>query len=377
MIRILFALIASFTLYTAQAAKYPIPASPKLAAKSFLLMDHNTGTILAEKNADERLEPASLTKLMTSYVVFRELAAGHIQLSDEVTVSEKAWKTGGSRMFIEVGKKIPLELLLKGMIIQSGNDASVALAEYVAGDEATFAMMMNNEAQRLGMDNTHFTNSTGLPSKELYTTARDLTKLFGALIAEFPEYYRWYSERVFKFNNIEQFNRNKLLWKDDSVDGGKTGYTKAAGYCLVASAKREDMRLIAVVMGTDSAKSRIAQNQTLLNYGFRFFKTHRLYGAGETLQDARVWKGAVEKMPVGLAEDLHMTIPAKAYKDLDARMILNDPIEAPIEKGQSVGRVEVYLGDELRHTQDLIALIPVAEGGFFQQLMDSAKQWME
>ena len=275
--------------------KILIPPAPSIAAKSFILLDFNSDKILAEENADIKLSPASLTKIMTVYVIFRELSNGHLTLDEKVTISKKAWKTPGSRMFVEVNKKISIEDLLKGVIIQSGNDASVALAEHVAGDEETFAAMMNQHAERLGMLDSHFENSMGLPSENHFTTARDLAKLTTAVIKEFPEYYRWDSEKDFTFNNITQSNRNLLLWRDKSVDGVKTGYTEDAGYCMVASAKREQMRLISVVMGTANANARANESQSLLNYGFRFFETHRLYEANKALSEPRIWKGKSQK----------------------------------------------------------------------------------
>jgi D-alanyl-D-alanine carboxypeptidase (penicillin-binding protein 5/6) len=266
-----------------------IPAPPDLGAKAIFLADFGSGRVLAESNADQRLEPASLTKIMTAYVVFRELAKGNLKLEDMVGVSEKAWRTEGSRMFAQVGAQISVENLLKGMIVQSGNDASVALAEHVAGDEAVFAQMMNQNAERLGMKNTHFKNSMGLPDPDHYTTARDLFILTHALIEEFPEYYQWHAIKEFVFNGIKQTNRNQLLWRDSTVDGVKTGHTEGAGYCLVTSALRDGMRLIAVVLGAKSGNERAKANQTLLNYGFRFYETRALYKANEKLTEARKW----------------------------------------------------------------------------------------
>ncbi|MEW8156302.1 MAG: D-alanyl-D-alanine carboxypeptidase family protein, partial [Candidatus Thiodiazotropha endolucinida] len=297
-------------------AAVPTPAPPDVAASGYLLVDFHSGKVLAEKGAGNRLEPASLTKIMTAYAVFRELKQGNINLEDNVLISEKAWRTPGSRMFIEVGKKVKVIDLVKGMIIQSGNDACVALAEHIAGSEATFAELMNNIARELGMTNTHFTNSTGLPDDDHYTTPADIAKVAAATIRDFPEYYLWYSDRSFVFNDITQHNRNKLLWRDNSVDGIKTGHTEAAGYCLVASAQRESMRLISVVMGTKGEEARAQASQSLLNYGFRFYETHQLYTAGEVLNRARIWKGDKEKLPLGLSQDLNVTIPRHQYQNL-------------------------------------------------------------
>ena len=347
-----------------------IPAPPEIGAKAFILMDFASGRVLAEHNADERLEPASLTKIMTAYVVFRELVKGSLHLDDMVTISEKAWRTEGSRMFARVGVQIAVENLLKGMIVQSGNDASVALAEYVAGDESVFAQIMNQNAERLGMKNTHFKNSMGLPDPEHYASARDLATLTRAMIAEFPEYYKWHSIKEFEFNKIKQHNRNRLLWRDSTVDGVKTGHTQGAGYCLVTSALRDGMRLIAVVMGTKSDRERANANQALLNYGFRFFETRTLYKANEKIDEARVWKGAESKVPVGTASDFAVTFPRGQYKNLKAGMELATDAAAPIQQGDKLGTVKVSWNNETVAEGDLVALQPVAEGGFFRRLLD-------
>jgi len=357
--------------------KILIPPPPKLAATSYLLEDANSTKVLAEKNADERLAPASLTKIMTVYVVFRELAAGNLQLTDQVLVSKNAWKMPGSRMFIEVNKQVGLEDLLKGIIIASGNDASVAVAEHVAGDEATFAQMMNQQAERLGMKDTHYSNATGLPAEEHYTTARDLAILTRALIKEFPEHYGWHSEQEFTYNNIKQHNRNKLLWRNKAVDGVKTGHTEEAGYCLVASAKRDDMRLISVVMGTRSESARAGETQALLNYGFRFFETHRLYGANEKLSEARVWKGDVTELPLGLQEALYVTIPRRQFKNLNATLDIDQPIIAPVAQAQPLGTLTITLSDEEIAQKPLTALRSVPEGNLFRRLYDRALLLLE
>lgn len=349
-----------------------VPAAPSLAAKAYFLVDSESGKVLAEHNADEKLAPASLTKIMTAYVAFRELKNGNLALDDQVTVSEKAWKTPGSRMFIEVNNKIEVEKLLKGIIISSGNDASVALAEHIAGDESTFAQLMNQNAIRLGMSNTQFTNSMGLSEEGHYTTARDLATLTRALIHEFPEYYAWHAIKEFDYNNITQQNRNKLLWRDSTVDGVKTGHTEDAGYCLVASAKKDDMRLISVVMGTGSTDARANQNQALLNYGFRFFATHQLYNANEPLAQARIWKGEKKTLQLGLAESLYVTVPRRHFKDLQATVKVDEKIMAPIEVGEKLGLISIMLGDELYRTEPLTALENVPKGGIFRKLYDEA-----
>lgn len=267
-----------------------VPDAPQVGARAFLLQDFDSGRVLAESNADERMEPASLTKIMTSYVVFEELKQGNITLDDKVLVSEKAWRMGGSKMFIEVNTEVTIDQLLKGVIIQSGNDASVALAEYIAGDESAFADLMNQYALRLGMSGSNFVNASGLPHPDHYTTARDMATLAAAMIRDFPTLYKMHAEKQYEYNGIAQHNRNRLLWRDDSVDGLKTGHTESAGYCLVASAERDGMRLISVVMGSKSERSRAKESTALLSYGFRFFETHRLYGAREPLTQIRVWK---------------------------------------------------------------------------------------
>lgn len=353
------------------------PAAPTIAASSYLLMDFNSSRVLAEKDADKRVAPASLTKIMTVYVVFRELKAGHLKLDEKVTISQHAWETGGSKMFVEVNKQVSVEDLLQGVIIQSGNDASVALAEHVAGSEETFATMMNEQATRLGMSNSHFENSMGLPTQNHYSTARDLAILAQALIREFPDYYRWDSQKEFTYNNITQQNRNQLLWRDPSVDGVKTGYTEDAGYCMVTSAKREDMRLISVVMGTASPSARANESQSLINYGFRFFETHRLYEAKTPLAEARIRKGVVTKLQVGVAEDIFVTAPRKHFSELKAETQVDKAILAPLKKGDTVGSLNISLGGETILNKPLVAMDDVAEGGIFRRLYDFAIGFLE
>jgi len=367
---IIFILALLVSLAFPSHAAIMVPASPKIKAKGFLLMDFHSGQILTEKKADQRMEPASLTKMLTSYVIANELANGVISLDEIVTISEKAWRMQGSRMFVEVGKKVSVEKLLKGIIIQSGNDATVALAEHTAGSEESFVSLMNQYAAELGMVDSHFVNSTGLPNKNHYTTPRDMAKLARALIKNFPEHYKWYSIKTFKFNKISQNNRNKLLWRNKFVDGIKTGHTESAGYCLVASAIRDDMRLISVVLGTRSEEARSAESQKLLSYGFRFFKTHKLYAANEQLTKTHIWKGAVDDLSLGLKEDLYITIPKGQYSKLDADMNINEHITAPAKKGASFGTVNVRLGDKQYATRDLIALSNVERGGLIDSLID-------
>ncbi len=375
----LFSFLLTVLLLTSSLlhAATPVPKPPSVGAKGYLVEDFNSGQTIAEKNADQRLEPASITKLMSAYVIFSEIRNGTLALEDELRISKKAWRTEGSRMFVEVNTRVSVAELLKGMIIQSGNDATVALAEQVAGTEEGFASLMNHYAQQLSLRNSHFVNSTGLPNKDHYTTARDIALVARALIKEFPEYYQWYSQRSFTYNDITQYNRNKLLWRDESVDGLKTGHTKSAGYCLVTSAERDGMRLITVVLGTKSEEARADASQALLNYGFRFFETHKLYDGGSKLASTRVWKGAVESVDLGLADTLYVTVPRGEYKNLDASIQLQEQIIAPVSKGQTLGRVIIRLGDKLIVEKDLIALSPVAEGSFWQRIVDEALLYFE
>ncbi|MGB5297836.1 MAG: D-alanyl-D-alanine carboxypeptidase family protein [Thiogranum sp.] len=378
-IQSLFSLFLVFSLMISawSQAATPVPKAPAIGAKSYLLQDFHSGQSIAEKDADQPMEPASITKLMTAYVVFTEIRNGSLALSDKVRISEKAWRTEGSRMFVEVNTLVNVADLLKGVIIQSGNDATVALAEHIAGTEQSFAALMNHHAKELGLTHSNFMNSTGLPDKEHYTTAHDIARIAHALIDEFPEYYQWYSEREFTYNDITQYNRNKLLWRDESVDGVKTGHTDSAGYCLVTSAKRDGMRLISVVLGTKSEETRADATQSLLNYGFRFFETHKLYDADNKLTTARVWKGATESVDLGLDKTLYVTIARGEYKNLDAAMQLQDQIIAPVSQGQALGHVVVRLADKLVSEKDLVALQAVDEGTFWQRIVDEAMLYFE
>ena len=375
-----FGLVAASLLLWQSApavAQITAPPPPAVNARSYVLMDADSGRMLAGIKADERMEPASLTKIMTSYVISKELKSGHVKLTDMVNISERAWRMEGSRSFVEVGKQIPLEALLKGMIVQSGNDATVALAEHVAGSEEVFASLMNQQAKALGMTATHYVNSTGLPDPNHYTTAHDQAILARALIRDFPEDYSWYSLKEFTYNNITQHNRNLLLWRNQGVDGIKTGHTETAGYCLVASAKQGDMRLIAVVLGTGSEKERANETEKVLGYGFRFFETRRLYAAGQPLSKARIWKGDAEALPLGVQRDLYVTLPRGKYNDLKAEMKLANPIIAPAAKGQQYGTLNVSLDNEVLLSQPLVALAPVAEGGLFQRMSDTVRLWLQ
>ncbi|MFT5690929.1 MAG: D-alanyl-D-alanine carboxypeptidase (penicillin-binding protein 5/6) [Oceanicoccus sp.] len=349
-----------------------IPSAPSIAASGYILIDANSGRVIVESNADEKLPPASLTKLMTSYVLSYELEKGNVSNSDWVSISENAWAqnpvfAGSSLMWIEVGKKILLEDLHMGVVISSGNDASVAVAEHLAGSESAFAEIMNQHAGLLGMKNSHFVNSHGLPDPDHYMTARDLATLSKAII-QFPEEYALYSEPDYTYNNIRQTNRNRLLWKDDSIDGLKTGHTEEAGYCLVASAKKSGMRLISVVMGASSQNARERETQKLLAYGFRYYETHQLYSAGDELVKSKLWAGEVDAFKLGVEEDIHMTIPRGKQESLEAVMNFDEIIKAPIVKGQEYGELVVTLEGEELLREPLVALEAIAEAGFFKRL---------
>jgi D-alanyl-D-alanine carboxypeptidase (penicillin-binding protein 5/6) len=373
LVSLLFSLLALLMPAVLWGAAKPIPNPPALDATSYYLVDFDSGRVLAEKNPDERVEPASITKLMTAYLVDKAIADGDVSLDEMVTISEKAWRMQGSKMFVEVGKQVSVSDLLKGLIIQSGNDASVALAEHLAGSESAFAGYMNHQAKLLGMDNTNYVNATGWPHENHYSSARDIATLTRTLIDEFPESYNYYKEREYTFNEIRQFNRNRLLWRDESVDGVKTGHTEAAGFCLVASAQRDDMRLISVVLGTASDKARTQSSQSLLNYGFRYFETHTLYRSDEVLKTAEIWYGDQEQISMGVGKDIFITIPRGRYRDLDASMEIDAEISAPVERGQSLGQVNIKLDDEMILSEAIVAMQTVNEGSLIDRAMDSIK----
>jgi D-alanyl-D-alanine carboxypeptidase (penicillin-binding protein 5/6) len=355
----------------AHAAQALVPQPPQLGASAYILMDALTGKVIAELNADQVLPPASLTKMMTAYMLAYELAAGNVSLDDQVHISEKAWRTEGSRMFIQEGKFVSLEDLMRGVIIQSGNDASVAVAEHLAGSEDAFADLMNQHATRLGMTHTVFHNSTGLPAEGHLTTARDLAILAQAIIRDYPEHYRVYSEKEFTFNKIRQPNRNKLLWSDNTVDGLKTGYTEAAGYCMVASAKRDGQRLISVILGASSPEARARESQKLITYGMRFYETHSLYDAQERLANVRVWGGEQDYVELMLESELAVTIARGQAKYIKATMDINTGITAPLSAGDVLGKLIITLDTDVILEQDLVAAEDVLKGGFFKGLIDS------
>ncbi len=366
-------------LYPLQTVATPILVAPPppISAHAYLLIDFHSGKVLMEKNAEERVDPASLTKLMTAYLVFQKISRDKIKLTDTVIISEKAWRMTGSRMYLEIDSHVSVELLLKGMIIQSGNDASLALAEFVGGTEAAFATLMNEQAQRLGLTNTHYTNSTGLPDEQHYSSARDTARLAQALIQDFPEYYRWYSEREFTYNSITQYNRNRLLRQPPSVagmevDGMKTGYTEAAGYCLVASARLGEMRLISVVMGTKSESARTRMSEKMLDYGFRFFETYRLYKALDPIDTERVWQGHISQLQLGLSEPLYVTVPNGEYDPLKAILRIDKYIMAPVKAFEPQGTLEIRLLDgEVISSRPVVALSSIEKGPLWKRLIDS------
>ena len=354
----------------------PIPAPPQLQARGYFLLDFVSGQVLAASNENERLEPASLTKLMSAYAVFHALKDGRIKLSDMVTISPHARAQEGSRMFVDVGTQVSVENLIQGLIVQSGNDATVALAEHVAGSEPVFVDLMNQYAQQLGMVSTHFQNAPGMPGPEHYTTARDIGVLSAALIRDFPEYYKWYSQREFTWNKITQPNRNGLLERDPTVDGMKTGHTESAGYCLVSSAKRDQMRIVSVVMGSPSIRAREDASSALLNYGFRFFETRRLFTAGQPIVKTPVWKGEADDASFGVDHDVYVTFPRGQENTLSAAADLPEPLLAPLTKSQSVGKLRLLREGQEIGSYPLYPLSDVPPAGLFGRLVDDVKLWI-
>jgi len=374
-----FVCLAVLSLMTVSAARaaLPIPKAPDVAARAYILVDHYSGRVLAQERADDRMEPASLTKLMTSYVVFNALRQGTLKLTDPVTISEHAWRAEGSRTFVQVGTQVPAEVLIKGMIVQSGNDATIALAERVGGTEAAFAEMMNEYAKRLGMKSSHFVNADGLPAAGHYTTARDMATLANALVRDFPEDYKLFSIREFLWNKIKQQNRNGLLERDASVDGMKTGHTESAGYCLVTGAQRDGMRLITVVMGAPSIRGREDASEALLNYGYTFFKTEKVHGAGDAVLKPRVYKSDAQYVTIGTPRDIYVTVArgqAGALKT--AARLLKEPLIAPLTRNQAVGELTVTdAAGEVIARSALVVLKAAPEGGLWTRMTDDVAMW--
>jgi D-alanyl-D-alanine carboxypeptidase (penicillin-binding protein 5/6) len=350
-----------------------IPSAPQLSAKAWVLMDAASGNVITEKDGDQHLPPASLTKLMTVYVATNEIQAERLKPDDLVTVSENAWKTGGSRMFLDPGSQVSVHDLLKGIVIDSGNDASVALSEHIAGSEDSFAGLMNTTAQRLKLANTHFMNPTGLPDPEHYSSAHDMATLARAIITDESAYYPLYANKYFTWNGIRQPNRNLLLWRDSTVDGLKTGHTEAAGYCMVTSAVRDGSRLITAVFGSTSLENRATDTEKLLTYGFRFFDTQTFEKAGTLLTQPRLWKGQDDTLKVGLAKDLTLTLPKNQTRKVSTRLQLNEPLVAPLAAGATVGTLELLDGDQVLASQPLVALQAAEAGGWWTLAWDSMK----
>lgn len=362
----------------------PLPPAPNIGASSYVLMDFQSGQILAEKNPDTHRAPASTTKLMVAYIVFHELAAGRITLQTKFPVSKKAWSQGGSRMFLKLGSQVSVNDLLQGLLIPSGNDAAVVLAQGIAGTTQGFVTLMNAYAQQLGLTDTHYADVNGLPRPGLYTSALDLAKLSDAIIKQFPQYYHYFKEKSFTWNHIRQYNYNKMLWLDPTVDGLKTGYTKEAGYCLVGSAKRGSRRMIAVVMGVNEPKATSKQNyihlarvdDSLLNYGFRFFSTHKLYSKGQVLKKIQVWDGKRDKVPAGLSKDLYVSIPDGQYHYLQAQLHVSKSLNAPVSKNQIVGKLTVKLGHKVLKTVPVETFASDPRGNLWQRLHDTLRKWL-
>ncbi|HWM42044.1 MAG TPA: D-alanyl-D-alanine carboxypeptidase family protein [Burkholderiales bacterium] len=371
-------LLASLLFLFFLAAKAAAPQPPSVIGKSWMVGDLSSGQIIAAQRTDERFEPASLTKLMTAYVVFVALRDKKLAPDQQVSVSTKAWKAPGSRMFIEPRKPVTVDELIRGMVVQSGNDACIALAEAVAGNEEVFVQMMNREAARLGMKNTKFMNASGLPDAQHYSTAQDLYTLAAALIRDFPnEYAQYYSQKEYRYNNITQPNRNRLLWIDPSVDGVKTGHTEAAGYCLVASSHRGGRRLLSVLLGSTSEATRAQESLKILNWGFQFFDSVKLYAAGNAVRSLEVWKGAARNVKVGVGADLFVTVPKGEADKLKAELVSQQPLVAPLTKGQRVGVVRVTHDGKPFGEYPLITLEPVAAAGFFGRTWDTLRLWLK
>ena len=358
------------------SAQSLVPKAPKLNLSSYILIEASTNTVIAEFNSDNQIAPASMTKVMSGYVMADQIANGSISLDDKVLISEKAWKTGGSKMFIEAGKRVSVKDLLSGIIIQSGNDATIAMAEYVAGSEEGFVDFMNAYASELGLTNSLFQNSTGFSDPNHFTSAKDLAKLTQALINNFPDHYATYKEKEFTFSGIRQLNRNKLLWRDDSVDGVKTGHTDSAGFCLISSAQRNDMRLIAVVAGSESENERLTASQRLLEYGFRFYATQKLVSQEIKVTTAKVWGGKTNEVALGSTKDIYLTLPRSEFKNIKANYQFNNNLQAPIEIGQMIGSIEFTSNDRVVLSAPLVAIETVEAKGFFGMLWSRLVYWI-
>ena len=358
-------------LFAVNTSAAPIPKAPNPDVKSYILIDYDSGMVIAEKNSDLILPPASITKIMTSYIIFTELKNQTLDRKDDVLVSKKAWKTGGSKMFIEVGKKVKVSDLLHGIITSSGNDASVAMAEHISGDEETFSIYMNQMAENLGMTNTSYANSTGLPNDDLYTTAEDISILARSLIMKFPKDYKLYSQKEYVYNDIKQYSRNKLLYLDDSVDGMKTGFTKKAGYCLVSSALRGKRRLISVVMGAKSPEHRTNASKSLLEYGFRFFETHKIYKQNKVVTEGKVFGGSQPSVKLTVLEDAYISIPRRQIKNIKHKYVIDKNLTAPIVKGEVIGYAVIQLEGESLTTIKLHSMEDISEGSFYRKTLDS------
>ena len=375
--RLLLIFASLFSTLAAAEQALPLPPAPPIAARAYLLADFPSGRLLVQQGINDRVEPASLTKLMTAYLTFTAIKQGRLKMDQVLPVSEKAWRTEGSRMFIEMNRPVTVAELIQGMIIQSGNDACITLAEGIAGSEEVFAQMMNQQAARLGMKNTHYMNSTGLPHAQHYTTAYDLSLLAAAIIRDFPEDFKYYSMKEYRYNNITQPNRNRLLWLDPSVDGMKTGHTESASYCLIATAKRNPMRLISVVLGTSSDNVRATESQKLLNYGFQFFESKRLYARNQTVSTLPIWKGSEKTLRAGVSQDLLITLPKGYYSRVKATVTSKQPLLAPISAGQVVGTIQLTLDDKPFASYPLVALDNVAVGNVFGRALDTVKLWFK
>ena len=358
------------------SAQSLVPPAPKLNLTSYILIEASTNTVIAEFDSDNQIAPASMTKVMSGYVIADQIANGSISLDDKVLISEKAWKTGGSKMFIEAGKRVSVKDLLSGIIIQSGNDATIAMAEYVAGSEEGFVDFMNAYASELGLTNSLFQNSTGFSDPNHFTSAKDLAKLTQALINNFPDHYATYNEKEFTFSGIRQLNRNKLLWRDDSVDGVKTGHTDSAGFCLISSAQRNDMRLIAVVAGSESENERLTASQRLLEYGFRFYATQKLVSQEIKVTTAKVWGGKTDEVALGSTKDIYLTLPRSEFKNIKANYQFNNNLQAPIEIGQMIGSIEFTSNDRVVLSAPLVAIETVEAKGFFGMLWSRLVYWI-